>query len=222
MHRRTASCVEPWMPSDRDGRRVPPNGDDSKNGSECCPSQPSPATSAPRRSPNSSRCHQRRSAAGRRRAGCPSSAPWAATVATPTPRSGPCWKPCPSYPRPASRAPRPTTPASPLTWLGGRSESSSARSGRVGPGHGRLPPCEICTGPSRKELHGVEDREDARDKPSGQWPSMAESALMILHCLRAGSPVVTHTGCCPSAAPMQSPRILGTHSESPAQIIPAA
>ena len=29
---------------------------------------------------------------------------------------------------------------------------------------------------------------------------MAESAVMILHGLRAGSPVVTDTGCCPSAA----------------------
>jgi hypothetical protein len=29
---------------------------------------------------------------------------------------------------------------------------------------------------------------------------MAESAVMILHGLRAGSPVVTDPGCCPSAA----------------------
>jgi hypothetical protein len=116
------------MPSDPHRRRVvPPNGDDSKDGSARCPSQPSPATYAPPRSPSSSRCHQRRSAAGPRRAGCRSSAPWAATDATPTPRSGPCWKPCPSYPRPASHAPRPTAPASPLTWLGGRTGSSSAR-----------------------------------------------------------------------------------------------
>jgi hypothetical protein len=43
-------------------------------------------------------------------------------------------------------------------------------------------------------------------------PSMAESALMILHGLRAGSPVVTDTGCCPSAAPMQPPRTFGNHN----------
>jgi hypothetical protein len=62
-----------------------------------------------------------------------------------------------------------------------------------------LPPCEICTGIFFKELPGVEDRQDACETP-GQWPSMAESAVMILHRLRAGSPVVTNTGCCPSAA----------------------
>ena len=104
------------MASDPDRRRVVPlTGDDSKNRRARCPSQPSPGTCAPRRSPSFSRCHQRRSAAGRRRAGCPSSAPWAATDATPTPRSGPCWKPCPSYPRPASRPPFLTALASLLS-----------------------------------------------------------------------------------------------------------
>jgi hypothetical protein len=99
--------VEPSMASDPNRHRVVPKpGDDTKNRSARCPSQPSPNTCAPRRSPSSSRCPQRRSAAGRRRACCPTSAPWAATDATPTPRSGPCWKPCPSHPRPASRAPR--------------------------------------------------------------------------------------------------------------------
>ena len=147
------------MPSNPHRHRVVPRkGDDSNNGSACCPSQPSLATSALRRSPSSSRCHQRRSAAGPRRAGCPSSAPWAATVATPTPRSGPCWKPCPSYPRPASHAPRPTTPASPLTWLDGRPGTSSARSKSCRTGTRRLPPCEICEGTFFKELRGVEDR----------------------------------------------------------------
>jgi hypothetical protein len=94
----------------------PPTGDDSKNGSARCPSQPSPGTCAPRRSPSFFMCHQRRSAAGRRRAGCPTSAPWAATDATPTGRSGPCWQPCPRHPRPASRAPRLTAPASVARW----------------------------------------------------------------------------------------------------------
>jgi hypothetical protein len=37
--------------------------------------------------------------------------PWAATDATPTPRSGPCWKPCPSYPQSANRPPHLTAPA---------------------------------------------------------------------------------------------------------------
>jgi len=34
---------------------------------------------------------------------------------------------------------------------------------------------------------------------------MAESAVLILHGLRAGSPVVTDTGCCPSAARRRRP-----------------
>ena len=63
----------------------------------------------------------------------------------------------------------------------------------------RRPLCEICTGPSCKELHGVEDRESVWKTP-GQWPSMAGPAVMILHGLRAGAPVVTDTGCCLSAA----------------------
>jgi hypothetical protein len=93
----------------------PPNRDDSKTGRARCSSQPSPGTCAPAKSPSFSMCHQRRSAAGHRRAGCPTSAPWAATDATPTPRSGPCWRPCPSHPRPTSRAPRLTTAASLLS-----------------------------------------------------------------------------------------------------------
>ena len=78
-------------------------------------------------------CHQRRSAAGRRRAGCPTSAPWAATDATPTGRSGPCWKPCPSHPRPASRAPRLTAPGTSVVarWPFGIVLRSIG--GRVGP-----------------------------------------------------------------------------------------
>jgi hypothetical protein len=104
---RWPACVEHSMASDPDRHRVvSTRGGDSKNGRARCPRQPSPGTCAQRRSPSSSRCHQRRSAAGRRRACCPTSAPWAATDATPTSRSGPCWKPCPSHPRPASRAPR--------------------------------------------------------------------------------------------------------------------
>jgi hypothetical protein len=100
------------MASDPDRHRVvPTRGGDSKNGRARCPSQPSPGTCAQRRSPSSSRCPQRRSAAGPRRACCPTSGPWAATDATPTPRSGPCWKPCPSHSRPASRAPRLSNPA---------------------------------------------------------------------------------------------------------------
>ena len=104
---RWPACVERSMASDPDRHRVvPTRGGDSKNGRACCPRQPSPGTCAQPRSPSSSRCPQRRSAAGRRRACCPTSAPWAATDATPTAKSGPCWKPCPSHPRPASRAPR--------------------------------------------------------------------------------------------------------------------
>jgi hypothetical protein len=104
---RWPACVERSMASDPDRHRVvPPTGDDSKNGRARCPRQPSPGTCAQRRSPSSSRCPQRRSAAGRRRACCPTSGPWAATDATPTPRSGPCWKPCPSHPRLANRASR--------------------------------------------------------------------------------------------------------------------
>ena len=99
---RRPACVERSMASDPDRHRVvPTQGGDSKNGRARWPRQPSPGTCAQRRSPSSSRCHQRRSAAGRRRACCPTSAPWAATDATPTPRSGLCWKPCPSHPRPA-------------------------------------------------------------------------------------------------------------------------
>jgi hypothetical protein len=96
-------------------RVVPTRGDDSKNGRARCPSQPSPGTCAQPRSPSSSRCPQRRSAAGRRRACCPTSGPWAATDATPTPRSGPCGQPCPSHPRPASRGSRLTAPGSLLS-----------------------------------------------------------------------------------------------------------
>jgi hypothetical protein len=116
MHRRTPACVERSMASDPHRRSVvPPTGDTWQERSARCQRQPSQATCEPRRSPNSSMCHQRRSAAGRRRAGCPSSAPWAVTDATPTPRSGPCWKPCPSYPEPASRAPLLSAPASLLS-----------------------------------------------------------------------------------------------------------
>jgi hypothetical protein len=131
MHRRTPACVERSMASDPDRRSVvPPNGGrQQERGRARCPSQPSPGTCAPRRSPSFSMCHQRRSVAGRRRVGCPSSVPWAATDATPTPRSGPCWKPCPSYPQSANRPPRLTAPAPLLcvccAWLGGRSGSSA-------------------------------------------------------------------------------------------------
>jgi hypothetical protein len=64
----------------------------------------------------------------------------------------------------------------------------------------RLPPCEICVGRLPMELRAVENRESTWKTP-GQWPSTGESAVMLLHSLRAGSPVVTNTGCCPSAAP---------------------
>jgi len=56
----------------------------------------------------------------------------------------------------------------------------------------------------------------------GQRPSMAASTAMILNVLWMGSPVVTDTECCPSAAPLQPPRTFGTTSESAACIIPAA
>jgi hypothetical protein len=102
---RRPACVERSIPSDSDRRSVvPQTGDNRKNGRSRCRRQPSPGTCAPRRSPSSSTCHQRRSAAGRRRACCPTSVPWAATDATPTRRSGPCWKPCPSLPGPLARA----------------------------------------------------------------------------------------------------------------------
>src|SRR4029453_13822685 len=39
---------------------------------------------------------------------------------------------------------------------------------------------------------------------------MPESALMILHGFRAHSPVVTDTGCCPSAARRRRPLTFGT------------
>ncbi len=117
------ACVERSIPSDPDRRSVvPQTGDNRKNGRSRCRRQPSAGTCAPRKSPSSSMCHQRRSAAGRRRACCPTSVPWAATDATPTRRSGPCWKPCPSPPRPASRAPRLTALAPLCPWLGGRSD----------------------------------------------------------------------------------------------------
>jgi hypothetical protein len=132
------------MVSDPDRHRVvPKSGDESKNGRARCPRQPSPSTCAPRRSPSSSRCPQRRSAVGRRRVCCPTSAPWAATDATPTPRSGPCWKACPSHPRPASRAPRLTAPAPLCPWLRWSFGIVLRWIGIVSdPGHGRFPPCE--------------------------------------------------------------------------------
>jgi hypothetical protein len=129
------ACVERSIPSDPDRRSVvPQTGDDSKNGRSRCRRQPSPGTCAPGKSPSSSTCHQRRSAAGRRRACCPTSVPWAATDATPTRRSGPCWKPCPSPPRPASRAPRLTALAPLLSVAWWPFGSSSARSGGLEPG----------------------------------------------------------------------------------------
>ena len=144
------ACVEPSMPSDPDRRRVvPPNGGRQHERSARCPSQPSPGICAPRRSPSSFMCHQRRSAAGRRRAGCPSSLPWAATDATPTPRSGPCWKPCPSYPRPASPRALPNGPG--ITVVRGSvavRDRPALDRGRIGPGCGRLPPCERQSGRS--------------------------------------------------------------------------
>jgi hypothetical protein len=129
------ACVEPSMASAPDGRSVVPHmGDTWQERSARCQRQPSQATCVQRRSPSSFMYHQRRSVAGRRRAGCPSSAPWAATDATPTGRSGPCWKPSPSHPRPASHAPRLTARHHCRSWLGSRSGSSSARSGscRIG------------------------------------------------------------------------------------------
>jgi hypothetical protein len=129
---RWPACVEHSMASDPDRHRVVPKpGDDSTQGRARCPRQPSPGTYAPRRSPSSSRCPQRRSAAGPRRACCPTSAPWAATDATPTGRSGPCWKPCPSHPRPASpHASRLPAPPSLLSMASVAVRgSSSARSG---------------------------------------------------------------------------------------------
>jgi hypothetical protein len=54
------------------------------------------------------------------------------------------------------------------------------------------------------ELRTVENREGGLETP-GQRPSMAGSAVMILHGFRMGSPVVTDTGCCPSAARRRRP-----------------
>jgi hypothetical protein len=69
---RNSPCGERPIASDLSRHRVDPQcGDDSKNGSGRCLSQPSLSTCAQRRSPSSSRCPQRRSAAGRRRACCP-------------------------------------------------------------------------------------------------------------------------------------------------------
>jgi hypothetical protein len=125
----------------------PPNGDDSKTGRAHCSSQPSPGTCAPAKSPSFSMCHQRRSAAGHRRAGCPTSAPWAATDATPTPRSGPCWRPCPSHPRPTSRAPRLRTAGITVVYgLVAVRDRPPLDRGRIGPGYGRLPPGERQSG----------------------------------------------------------------------------
>jgi hypothetical protein len=83
---------------------------------------------------------------------------------------------------------------------------------RFGPGAEgteRLPPCEICVGCLPMEVCAVEDRETGWETP-GQWPSTAESAVMILHSFRAGSSVVTDTGCCPSAARRVPTPTLGT------------
>jgi hypothetical protein len=137
------ACVERSIPSDPDRRSVvPQTGNNRKNGRSRCPRQASPGTYAPRKSPSSSRCHQRRSAAGRRRACCPTSGPWAATDATPTRRSGLCWKPCPSPPGPASRAPRLTALAPLCPWLGSRSDHPPLDRVVSNRGHRRLPPCE--------------------------------------------------------------------------------
>jgi hypothetical protein len=132
---RRPACVERSIPSDPDRRRVvPQTGDDSRNGSARCQRQSSRDTCGPRRSPSFSMCHPRRSAVGPRRAGCPTSAPWVATDATPTPRSGPCWKPCPSPPRSTSRSPHGRHHCCP--WLGGRSDRPPLEWGRAKPGHG--------------------------------------------------------------------------------------
>ena len=137
------------MASGPDRHRVVPTGGRQQERRARCPSQPSPGTCAQRRSPSSSRCPQRRSAAGPRRACCPTSAPWAATDATPTPRSGPCWKPCPSHPWPASRASRLTAPTSLLSVasVAVRDRPPLDR-GRGGPGHARVLPCERQSGSS--------------------------------------------------------------------------
>jgi hypothetical protein len=107
-HSGTPGCVERWMASTHQRRRVVPHAGDTRQERRArCQRQPSRDTSVPRRSLNSCMCPQKRSVAGRRRAGCPISVPWVATDATPTPRSGRCWKPCPGHPR-ASHPSRPS------------------------------------------------------------------------------------------------------------------
>ena len=187
------------MPSNPHRHRVVPRtGDDSNNGSACCPSQPSLATSAPRRSPSSSSCHQRRSAAGPRRAGCPSSAPWAVTDATPTPTSEPCWKPSPNYPWPANHAPHPTTPAPPLTCSVAIRDRPPARSKSRRTGTRPTSPCEICTASFSPEFERVRPG-DIRVKHK-RTAYQAESVVTVHHRLTASLWVPTCAGCCPSAA----------------------
>jgi hypothetical protein len=48
---------------------------------------------------------------------------------------------------------------------------------------------------------------------------MAGSAVMILHGLWVGSPLVTDTGCCPSAARRSYPGPAGPQSDLPACIV---
>jgi hypothetical protein len=59
-----------------------------------------------------------------------------------------------------------------------------------------------------------------REKPQSQWPSMAESAVMILDGLRAGSPVATNTVAARLLPDVATQDLRDPQSESPAYITP--
>ena len=90
---------------------------------------------------------------------------WAAIDATPTGRSGPCWKPLSEPSLPASRAPR-LTASAPLLSVASvvLLDRSPLNRNRIGPEHGRLRPCERQSG----FLHDLGERSettaDLRDR----------------------------------------------------------
>jgi hypothetical protein len=147
MHRRTPACVERSMASDPDRRSVvpPERGTTARTGESALPQ---PTESRYLRTAQvaellhvSPKTVSRWAQEGR----LPFFVPWAATDATPTPRSGPCWKPCPSYPQSANSPPRLTARHTVVRGSVAVRDPPLDRS-RVGPRHGRLPPCERQSG----------------------------------------------------------------------------
>jgi hypothetical protein len=98
---RWPAWVEPrWHPTPT-GIGSSPIGDDPKNGRARCPSQPSPGTCAPPRSPSSSRCPKDGQPLGPGgHAGLGPHPGWPPTLPRPG-DPGPAGKPCPSHPQPA-------------------------------------------------------------------------------------------------------------------------